>query len=299
MTSLDPKGGLAAAEIAFFGPSLIISAFIVFRHGFSRRLGWFYLVMLSLLRLIGASTLLYAETQDDYSTAVLETIYITSAVGTAPLLLALLGFLQRVHDGMKAHGSNINAQIFRGISLLAVVSLVLAIIGGVYSTETNPGKVSTGHSLMKAASVLFLAIYLILAGIAIFSFLRKSYALMGERKLVDAAVAALPFLLVRVVYTVIVSFSTSPSSIFYFRSVNVYVSAFMQFLMEAFTVVIFIVAGLLTPKREERPERDMELASEQSRPRPETQRPNWGQQQPKSLGDYRPSRLIRNAVSGR
>jgi hypothetical protein len=306
MTNLNGKGGLAVAEVVFFAPALVVSSFVVFRHGFARQLGWFYLVVLSLLRIIGASCLLYSETQNNTSTGLEETIFITSAVGTAPLLLALLGFLDRVHEGMKANNTNVNMLIFRALHLLSLVGLILAIVGGTDRTDSSSSDRSTGRSLSEAASILFLAMYLGLAVIAIITQRRIASVNDSERKLVWAGVAALPFLLVRIIYTVAVSFSPH-GSVFYFLTVDVYISAFMQFLMEALVVAIFIAAGLATPKKAQQPTqriRDTELGRNEQQPQQyEREEGRYEQQskyqQPRNLMDYRPSKLIRNALSGR
>lgn len=134
MAPLTPKGDLAIAEVAFFSLALILSAYVVIRHGFNRQLGWLYLIILSLLRLIGASCSLYIEVNNS---------------------------------------TNV----------------------GLYDTTA-------------------------------------------------------PFLCVRVLYTVVVAFeSGNPQSVFYYHNVDVYVTAFMQFLMEAAVVCIFVTAGLLTPRK--------------------------------------------------
>ncbi|KAK5169019.1 uncharacterized protein LTR77_006328 [Saxophila tyrrhenica] len=303
MSPLQPKGGLAAAQVAFFAPALLISTYIVFRHGLRRQLGWLYLVLLSILRLVGASATLWSETQNDYSKSILQTAFITSAVGTAPLLLVLLGFMQLVNKDMKTAGSAVGIWVFRGIHLLSLAALVLAILGGTDISSTISSTVSLGHTLLKAGSIVFLVIYLALAAITFLTFSRKYAVLTEERKLVDAGLAALPFLLVRIIYTVVVSFA-GKGSIFYLWNVNVYVSAFMQFLMEAFVVVIFMTAGLLTPKRAKTvgqrgpeyasvgSEYDMENGGHQMGP----QRVRQHEQQ--NIGGYRPSRLIRNAMRG-
>jgi hypothetical protein len=124
MGNLNPKGDLAAAQAAFFAPALVISSLIVFRHGFSRQLGWLYLVLLSILRIIGGSVTLYSETQNDYSTSLFIAAAITSAIGTAPLLLALQGILSRVNEGLREQQRNISKHLFTLLSLLLVAALV-------------------------------------------------------------------------------------------------------------------------------------------------------------------------------
>ena len=320
---LTPRGDLAAAEVAFFTPALLISAFILFRHGFAKKLGWLYLVLLSTLRLIGASTTLYMETQNDHSSGLLETAAITSAIGTAPLLLALMGFLERIHEGMEHKG--LSQTVFRPIHLASLAALVIAIIGGIDEAGSDQ---KTGRALMKAACCLFLAIYLALTAITIWSLVNIRWVLATEKKLLQAGALALPFLLVRIIYSVASGFS-GPSSPFYFRNVNVYVQAFMQFLMEAIVVCLYIFAGLMTPKMVKRTYMEgsleggkdvesMEMGSVDGAPAQESgrtapryeqrqhrrQQPAPGAQQqrwlqPRSIGDHRPGRLIMNATSDR
>ncbi|KAK4574201.1 hypothetical protein LTR86_001962 [Recurvomyces mirabilis] len=300
---LAPKGSLAAAEVAFFSPVLCIGIFLLFRHGFTRKLGWVYVVLLSILRLIGGSVTIYMDVNNNYSASLIETAAITSAVGTAPLLLALMGFLERVNQGMESKG--LPLLIFRPLHLLSIAGLVLAIVGGVNESDGE----ATGRTLMKAAALVFLAIYLALVAIDVRTGMMANHILSHERLLARACLLVLPFLLIRVIYTVAASFA-SPGSVFYFQDVNVYISAFMQFLMEALTVSTFIFAGLYTPKMEKRAVRvgstdveeggkDYEHDTRQVRHgvRSQQQRPEF--QQPRTLGDYRPSRLLMSAINGR
>jgi predicted neutral ceramidase superfamily lipid hydrolase len=124
----------------------------------------------------------------------------------------------------------------------------MASVGYDFIFDTTKGNVATGRALTKAASIIFATVFLSLAAITILLSHRIHHVLHMDRTLVYAALASLPFLLVRVAYIVSVSFAR-PGSNFYFRDVNVYISAFMQFLMEVFVVTIFITAGLITPTK--------------------------------------------------
>ena len=243
---LDNHGILGAVEIAFFSPVLLISIFICIRHGFNRRLGWFYLLTLSLLRLIGASCLLYAQANNDNSKDLLSAYYVCSSIGTAPLLLALMGFLTRINNGMDHKG--LSSQVWRPIQVAALTALALAIVGGTYQGGTKPSEVKLGHELNEVAACIFMAIWAALTGITGITFLRISHVRLIERKLLYAGLASIPFLLVRVVYAVAVSFSRDPSSPLYQYNVNIYVSALMQFAMEAIVVIFYVTAGVLTPE---------------------------------------------------
>lgn len=306
---LDGRGDLAAAELAFYAVALVIAIFVVVRHGFSRQGGWIYLLLLSILRLIGGSCILYAEVNNDPSQGLLTAAAITSSIGTAPLLLALMGFIQRINLGMEHNG--LPTMIWRPIQLLAMAGLIIGIVGG--SDESSGTPDTTGKSLMEAAAMIFFVVWLVLAVITLIIVSKQRFAVTTEKTLLRACVIALPFLLVRVAYTIAVAFSNA-GGIFYFREPNVFVEAFMQFLMEAIVVCLYIGAGLMTPKAPKRDvkqgTRDVEMQGgaryEGLRGQQETgyaprsqaqQAPRF--QAPQNLGDYRPSKLIRNAIGGR
>ena len=75
---LNAKGDLSAVELAFFAPAFCIALFVLFRHGFNKQLGWLYVCLLSILRIVGAAATLYSQTKNDYSDGILETAAITS-----------------------------------------------------------------------------------------------------------------------------------------------------------------------------------------------------------------------------
>ncbi|KAF2213564.1 hypothetical protein CERZMDRAFT_90483 [Cercospora zeae-maydis SCOH1-5] len=249
MVSLTTHGILAIAEIAFFAPAFVISVGLCIKQNCIRNLGWFYMVMISILRLVGASCVLYMETQNSYSSGLQETAAITSAVGTAPLLLALLGLVARVNESMRPDGLSRN--VFRPIHLVSLAALILSVVGGINTSKSGKDSYDLGRTLLKVGSVIFFLIWMTLSALAIFTFCRRFRAPSSESKLVLTCVCVLPFLLVRLVYTLAVSFS-SPGSIFAYPSPSVPVQASMMFAMEAIVLCFYIIAGLLTPRQVKR-----------------------------------------------
>ena len=91
---LGARGGLAIAELIFYVPAFFVALWVAFRHGFNRRAGWLFLVILSLVRIVGWSCQLAAQTNP--SIGLKEAAIILSSVGLSPLILAMLGLLSRV-----------------------------------------------------------------------------------------------------------------------------------------------------------------------------------------------------------
>lgn len=297
--TLNSHADLAAAEITFYVPALCLSALVCLKQGFSKNLGWFYLVLISLLRIIGGSCTIYIVTQNNHSNGLLETAAITSAIGTAPLLLVLMGFLERINQRMSSNG--IPMLVFRPIHLLSLVALILAIVGGV--DKADAGSYQTGATCSKVASILFLVVYLSLVVITILTTMRKSRIPAAEHTLSLISIIVLPFILVRVIYTIAVSFG-KPGSLFDAVSPNIWIQAFLMFSMEAFCVSLYIYAGLRTPKQtvvEKNAVGSYDANESGGYPtHGRRHKRNGGQgRQEMGLGDYRPSRLVRTAVQGR
>ena len=277
----DAHGDLSIAELIFFVPAFFVGIYILLQHGFSKKLGWFYLTLLSIFRIVGASCFIYIEATADYNQSMLVTAAITSAIGTAPLLLALLGSLERINDGMLNYGTPHG--LFKLIHILSLAGLVLAIVGGINEGTPTATTSTTGEHLMRAASILFMTMCGALAFISVRTWIYRAIVLLPERKLLYAGLLALPWLFVRIAYSIIVAFA-NPESPFFYRNVGVYPKAFMQFLPEAVVVILFIIAGMLTP-RMQRPENKVEEGKQS--------------QTERSMGDYRPSRLVANAWRNR
>lgn len=114
------------------------------------------------------------------------------------------------------------------------------------SNYDNPSDLNSGNHLREGAAILLLVVYVLLYAITASCFFKMRAIYEGDRRLVYAALAAAPFLLVRLIYSVCSAFD-SHSKLFGFQSANVYVMAFMQYLMEFIVVTIFLAAGLTVP----------------------------------------------------
>ena len=102
---LPSDESLASAQIATYVPVLFASAVIVIRHGFHKQLGWVFLAILAIVRIIGSSFEIAAAKNPHNSTDV-EWGAILQLVGISPLLLASLGLLKRIIDETPTHVSS-------------------------------------------------------------------------------------------------------------------------------------------------------------------------------------------------
>jgi hypothetical protein len=108
MPTLDNRGKIAAAQIAFYTPVALIAVFLIFRYAFRRDAGWFWLFMFSAgnsiviclltcskynpqVRIANAALLIAGELLSKSN--LLLAAYILEFAGVALLLLSLLGFI--------------------------------------------------------------------------------------------------------------------------------------------------------------------------------------------------------------
>lgn len=82
-------------ELVYYTPILFISIFVCFKHGFKRSEGWLFLIILSLLRLIGAGTGVAAVSNPGNKSLIACSI-VCAGIGLSPLLLALVGFTRKM-----------------------------------------------------------------------------------------------------------------------------------------------------------------------------------------------------------
>ena len=153
-------------------------------------------------------------------------------------------------DGMNRN-TIIPPRFVRLIYLAITVAIILGIVGAtkVFSPAST-SDISTGRSLQKASTIIYLVVFLILCAFEVLIFLNLQHVLNVERKLVFAVALALPFTLIRLIYSLIAVFGHS--KYFSLFTPDVWTSAFMQVLMEMIVAVLLIVAGLLTPPVEKK-----------------------------------------------
>lgn len=133
------------------------------------------------------------------------------------------------------------------LSLPTLVGLAVGIAGGVDLYSNNPDNQSDGIDLVKASSILFLVVFLVLVVVTIWTIIFARSVQDGERRLVFASALSIPFFIVRIIYTLLSAFDRNPK---YFSLVStsssaVIVQGCMSLLMEFIIVAIILLAGFL------------------------------------------------------
>lgn len=82
-------GAIEDAQLAVFATVLLPSLYILYKHGKRGFLGWLYVHLFCVIRVVGSAMLIYFESKGEIN----ETALIVSSLGLSPLLLSSVGLL--------------------------------------------------------------------------------------------------------------------------------------------------------------------------------------------------------------
>ena len=241
---INDRAGLALATLIFFIFALPASFIVCRKHGFGRNSGWYFLLSFSLFRIAGSIAEIVAVNQP--STSSLTAAAVLASSGFSTLLMAQIGLLQRINEGIPSDKGRIPPLVFRVMVLALIVGIILSIVGGVDQSESSPKTQSNGRTYSHAAAGLFAAAFGIMEIESLFTAKNFAWIIPGDRKLLFAIGAAFPFLLVHLVYVELSAFQVNPA-LFNSVSGSVVVQAFMSSLEDYIIVALFLVAGFAAP----------------------------------------------------
>ncbi|KAI0080066.1 hypothetical protein K474DRAFT_1705077 [Panus rudis PR-1116 ss-1] len=251
--ALDARGILSLVEIIIYLPVLFAGVVITLRHGFQRRAGWLFLLILAIIRIVGGSIHIAAEQSNPPNKTLFTVSLILESAGVSPLLLATLGFLSTITDHAFPDGRL--ARPLRLLGVLAIVALALTIAGGTQASNATPQNPTAGLTLRHVGGILYMALYAALVLLHGYLWAARQNIMMHRRKLLVGVSAALPFLFVRVLYSVLSAFSPTltagqaANGLSKFNSISgswpIYL--IMSIVMEYIVIIIYCLVGITTP----------------------------------------------------
>ncbi|KAH9836535.1 uncharacterized protein C8Q71DRAFT_857768 [Rhodofomes roseus] len=267
---LNPRGDIAVGQIVAYLPVLAVAGFLVARHGISRKSGWIFLVIVSLVRIVGGAT--EVASQQNPSDVTLATVSSTlTSAGVSPLLLATIGFLTTVCENTLSEDALIGTGL-RLLSLLYTLALAIIIFGGVkMGNAKSQSELNTGTTLRHVGAVVMAVLFVAMFLLHLVCWSNISRITKARRTLLAGISAALPFLLVRIAYTVLSAFapyprsfsatgqvitttSESPLAKFNTSTGSWQIYLLMSVLTEYATVVIYSIAGTRIRMDDDRPD---------------------------------------------
>lgn len=237
------RNGVEIGELIVYIPSLFLSTLLAFRQGFGRSSGWYFLIVFCLARVIGSCMSLAAISSP--SVSLFTGSLILQNVGLSPLILTTLGLLSRVLEIINRNTHTfVQPRLLKLVELLMLVSLILGIVGGTNASHsyTTTGKWIPGTE-SKISEILSIVAFMSLLIITILTSFSISHAENGEKRILLAVALALPFLSVRLLYSVLSTFVTHSSQFNSFTG-SVTILLCMATLEEVVIVALYLAIGL-------------------------------------------------------
>jgi hypothetical protein len=256
--------GIAYGELVVYIPVFFLTLIVVFRHGFKREMGWIYLAIFCIVRIVGAIFKIEASHHPDSKTDI-EWATILQSVGLSPLLMASLGLLKRIIDEVSNHipsetsifamqgglvgniiakratANSRRSRIIQVTQLPTTIALILCIVGGMDAADGG-SEATTGQKYTKIGAIIFLFVYVLLFVLAVITVRDVGNAPRGEKRIYWVVVMALPLLAVRLLWTLLASFLNN--SMFSTLGGDIWVQLAMAIGEEFVIVVMYTMAGL-------------------------------------------------------
>ncbi|KAE8337781.1 hypothetical protein BDV24DRAFT_166915 [Aspergillus arachidicola] len=220
---------LGIVIIIFFFPALFVAVWVCRCHGYGKQLGWLYLVLLCLVRVVGSALRITSEI--NHETGISTAADVLASVGVMTLLLGMLELIDCFESmlGFKP----VHQRVWTFLQLAQYAALILYAVGmGMGRTD-----------LSEAATIIVAVTFIVQVAIcAILS--RYMHRSACNSRLLLVAIISIPFLAVRVAYGIATAFVPSDSA--FNRGVTaVVISAFLQYLMEFAAAILFLYAGVV------------------------------------------------------
>ncbi|KAJ6111054.1 hypothetical protein N7486_003289 [Penicillium sp. IBT 16267x] len=229
------RDGVAVIQLFFFIIYLALGILLCWRHGFRRSDGWILVVTLSILRVLAGSFQL--ATINYPSTTTYGGALICQGIGLAPLILLNLGLFIR----MNMYFKKVHRLVFTAISLVSIAAIAIAIYGGTESAESA----SLGTNvLLKVSVILFTACYLAFWGLFFYFIGDRKALLEAEQKMFLCLPVCAPFMIVRLLYSILGDFVPSLRTDFSVLTGNVTAFLCMDVLEEIVVVAVYVLFGL-------------------------------------------------------
>ncbi|KAI0480528.1 hypothetical protein GGR56DRAFT_671629 [Xylariaceae sp. FL0804] len=241
--------GIAVAELIYYLPTGGIAIYLASKHGFRRANGWIFLILMSVIRCVGAGINLAEIHWPDNSTLA-TTSGTLQSIGLSPLILAALGLIHRARNNIeKVSVPAVNSITLRILQIAVTVGLFLSVSGATKAgSDLANGKTSTYEvqDSSKWGSILTIIAFVLLVFAALMVASQSQHIEHGERRLVWAVFCALPFILVRLAYSGLTVFENN--SDFSVQSPDYTVEIAMGVVPEMIVVLIFEGFGLTLHK---------------------------------------------------
>lgn len=238
---LETYDEIAIAEVVIYSIFILPAAYLCHKHGLTRSAGWRFLLLLCIIRILGAGLRL-GTINDPTNTSLYIGWQVLNGLGLGPLILMLLGLLSRVFESINRQKVIVKPLFQKLVNLLMLVGLILLVVGGTQSSYTINGdspKV-TYSNISKGGIAIMIAVLAIVLLESVLALRHQGYIAQGEHRILVAVFASMPFVIVRLGYSCVLILGNVSSSAWLYLGAGV--------IMEMIVVLVCEVVGLTLDK---------------------------------------------------
>ncbi|KAF2495123.1 hypothetical protein BU16DRAFT_617988 [Lophium mytilinum] len=267
--ALSSHGIVAVIEVAVYILLLAPAIHNVVHFGVRQHTGWLFMCLFCMVKITGASLLIYEnENPSKASIGLQVATQIFYQVALGPLLSATLSFFNgstptktttSSKRGVRGVFTNL-PHFLRLIHLVVIVAVALGVMGGLNRAPTSNGEINkskydSGATYSKVSScILLVALLGITYGLTRY-WSARSIMSEPQRTLLPAIGGAIPLLFMRVIYSLLASFTLDTSSnmnrtkIFNMFTGNIAAYILLAMLPQIGVVVLYSVTGFIAKRK--------------------------------------------------
>jgi len=229
---------LESLEVVSIILALIFLFLSIMNIVYHRDTAWIFIAIFCLFKTVGSAMTLNLNLHPSKSVGLIVAAKIFSSIALSPLLAAAIAFTTTATRA-PTEPPRIMRALLLVAHILVTIAPALGTIGGVKSAPKNgvPPDPKKYETFTHASALVFLATWIVLS-VAVALLLALNTGLRGgARRLVTALAVSLPFLLVRVAFSIITAFRVKAAT-------KVGTQAVMGLLMEVTVVSVLTATGV-------------------------------------------------------
>lgn len=231
---------LFVVELFYWIPALLTAIHVLRKQGIRKHCGWFCIVALALIRVGGACAGIASI--HSHTSGLIDTSIICTHLGLIILIIALTSIILFTNKRISNFSPTSHKLLTHStlLELLNLASITLTIVGGT----------THSHVLTKLSLAITSSVVLGLSFLTVHTDTHMHSSCPSEARLTTVCLASLPFILVRLVYGCLSSF-TAEGGLFDFMSARagaVMARATMQVAVEVVVMTLYLLMGMAEEK---------------------------------------------------
>jgi hypothetical protein len=239
---------LSIIELTFYAPTTVLSLILCIRHccrGGRSQIAWIFLYLYCHIRVTEAALGLATITFP--SVAIYGTSILFSLIGFPTLLLTTLGLLNRVYNALATkYPTRVKAGYFWLLQIPLEAAIGICAKGASNSTADLSNGPYRVQIWTKVGVTLCTFGFLVMAILTCCMGRRRSHLEPDEWRLLHTVIRSMPFLFIRLIYTILATFMDR--NVFRTFEGDVLVVGLMAVLPESIVVVVYVVEGFMMPR---------------------------------------------------